>query len=193
LTDENIPVECEYSPRMRAFLGETRRRANAFNRVVNNLTMNRSRSTESSPASLAKSTLVKEPEKIQEFIELRSQGLSFAKISNQIGIAKSTLILWSRQHQHLIQNLRAIEWEDFVDRTLASKQERFKSLSDQLRRLDAELASRDLNSIPTPRLQSMAEQIRRRLDRESTPPQFSAGVELSRDDETRQAIHDWNA
>jgi len=136
---------------------------------------------------------VKEQETIQQFIELRSQGLSFAKISSKLGVAKSTLILWSRQHQHLIQNLRAIEWEDFVAQTLVSKQERFKALSDQLRRLDAEIAARELDSIPTPRLQSMAEQLRRRLDRESAPTQFSVGVELSRDDETRQAIQDWNA
>src|ERR1041385_4593217 len=127
---------------------------------------------------------MKDQETIQQFIELRSQGLSFARIAEKLGVAKSTLILWSRQHQHLIQNLRAIEWEDFVDRTLASKQERLQALSEQLRRLDAELAHRELATIPTHRLQIMAEQIRRRLDRECAPAQFSAAVELSRDDET---------
>jgi hypothetical protein len=62
-----------------------------------------------------------EDQKVQEFIALRSRGLSFGRIAEQLGVAKSTLINWSRQHQHLIQNLRTIEWEDFVDRTLASK------------------------------------------------------------------------
>jgi len=66
-----------------------------------------------------------------------------------LGVAKSTLINWSREHQHLIQNLRAIEWEDFADRTLASKQERLKALAEQLRRLDAELAQRDLALVST--------------------------------------------
>jgi|ERR1041385_638420 transcriptional regulator with XRE-family HTH domain len=136
---------------------------------------------------------MKDQETIQQFIELRSQGLSFARIAEKLGVAKSTLILWSQKHQYLIQNLRAIEWEDFVDRTLASKQERLQSLCEQLRRLDAELARRDLASLPTHRLQSMAEQLRRRIDRECGPTQFSAGMELSRDDETRQAVQDWNA
>jgi transposase-like protein len=136
---------------------------------------------------------MKDQETIQKFIELRSKGVSFARIAEQLGVAKSTLILWSREHQHLIQNLRAIEWEDFVDRTLASKQERLKALSEQLRRLDSELARRDLASVPTNQLQTMAERIRRRLDRECGSTLFSAGVELSREDETRPAIQDWHA
>ena len=136
---------------------------------------------------------MKDQETVQKFIELRSKGVSFQRIADQLGVAKSTLINWSREHQHLIQNLRAIEWEDFVDRTLASRQERLKALSEQLRRLDAELAQRDLASVPTARLQSMAEQLRRRLDRECDLPRFSAGVELSRDDDTRQAVQDWRA
>src|SRR5580765_4405275 len=136
---------------------------------------------------------MKDQETVQKFIELRSRGVSFARIAEQLGDAKSTLILWSREHQHLIQNLRAIEWEEFVDKTLASKHERLKVVSEQLRRLDDELARRDVGSIPTPRLLSMAEQLRRRLDRECTAPQFSAAIELSRDDESRAAIQDWHA
>ena len=136
---------------------------------------------------------MKDQETVQKFIELRSKGTSFQRIAEQLCVAKSTLILWSRQHQHLIQNLRAIEWEDFVDHTLASKQDRLKVLSEQLRRLDTELAQRDLASVPTARLQSMAEQIRRRLDRECGSTLFSADVELCRDDETRQAVQDWHA
>ena len=130
---------------------------------------------------------------VQKFIELRSKGVSYARIAEQLGVAKSTLILWSREKQHLIQNLRAIEWEDFVDRTLASRQETLKTISAQLRRVEAELAQRDLASVPTARLQNMAEQLRRRLDRECAPTLFTAGVELHRDDETRPAIQDWHA
>jgi transposase-like protein len=136
---------------------------------------------------------MKDQETVQKFIELRSRGVSFASIAEQLGVAKSTLINWSREHQHLIQNLRAIEWEDFVDKTLASRQERLKALSEHLRRVDTELAQRDLAAVPTARLQGMAEQLRRRIDRECGSTLFSAGVELYRDDETRQAVQDWHA
>ncbi len=128
---------------------------------------------------------------IQQFIELRSRGVSFARIADELGVSKGTLINWSRQHQHLIQNLRTIEWEQFVEQTLASKQERLKALSEQLRRLDTELARRDLADVSTPRLQNMAEQLRRRIESECGTLLFSAGIELSRDDETRPAIQDW--
>jgi transposase-like protein len=136
---------------------------------------------------------VKDQETVQQFIELRSKGVSFARIAEQLGVAKSTLIKWSREHQHLIQNLRAIEWESFADQTLASKQERVRQVSDALCRIEAELASRDLASIPTPRLLSMAEQLRRRIDRECEIPLFSEAISLSREDETRPAIQDWRA
>jgi hypothetical protein len=86
-----------------------------------------------------------------------------------------------------------MEWEEFVDRTLASRQERLKSLAEQLRRIEAELAGRDLAPVSTPGLQNMAEQLHRRLERECSSVQFSAGVELSRHDETREAIQDWKA
>ncbi len=136
---------------------------------------------------------MKDQETVQKFIELRSRGVSFARIAAQLGVAKSTLVNWSREHQHTIQNLRAIEWEDFVDQTLASKQDRLKALSQQLGRIEAELAQRDLASVPTARLHALAEQLRRRLDRECGVTLFSAGVELCRDDETRQAVQDWHA
>ena len=136
---------------------------------------------------------MKDKETVEKFIELRAQGTSFAAIARELGVAKSTLILWSREHQHLIQNLRAIEWEDFLDRTLASQKERLQAVADQLRRLEAELAARELASVPTASLHAMAEQLRRRLDRAGAPLRFSEGMELSRDDETRPAIQDWLA
>jgi transposase-like protein len=136
---------------------------------------------------------VKDQQTVQQFIELRSKGLSFARIAQQLGVATSTLVNWSREHQHLIHNLRAVDWEEFVGQTIASRQDRLKAISDQLRRLEAELAQRDLASIPTPRLQSMAEQLRKRIDRECDAPLFSAPVEISRDDDTRQAVQDWRA
>jgi orotate phosphoribosyltransferase-like protein len=136
---------------------------------------------------------MKDQDTVQKFIELRSKGMSFARLAEELGVAKSTLILWSQKYQHLIHNLRTIEWEEFVDRTVASKQERLQSLTEQLRRIETELAQRDLTSVSTQALQSMAEQLRRRIERECGPMLFSAGVELSRDDATRDAIQDWKA
>ena len=62
-------------------------------------------------------------------------------IAKQLGVATGTLCNWSREHQHQVQNLRAIEWEEFLDRTLVPKEERVKARNDQLARLQTELAS----------------------------------------------------
>jgi transposase-like protein len=37
------------------------------------------------------------PETRQKFIERRAQGWSFVRISSELGVARSTLIEWSRQ------------------------------------------------------------------------------------------------
>ena len=136
---------------------------------------------------------MKDQETVQKFIELRAQGLSYRAIAQQLNVALGTLVNWSREHQHLVNNLQAIAWEDFLARVLAPKRERVQSLVEQLRRLETELAGRDLAAVPTPRLQGMAEQLRRRLERECGNVQFSAGVQIARDDDTREAVQEWKA
>jgi hypothetical protein len=136
--------------------------------------------------------IVKDQETVQKFIELRARGVSFRAIAKRLGVATGTLCNWSREHQHQVQNLRAIEWEEFLDRTLVPREERVKALTNQLARLEAELAKRDLSSIPTARLHTVTELVRRRLERECGSLQFSASVQLSRDDDTREAITEWN-
>ena len=44
---------------------------------------------------------MKDQQTVQQFIELRARGISFAKIAQQLGVAKSTLVNWSREHRHL--------------------------------------------------------------------------------------------
>ena len=134
---------------------------------------------------------MKDQETVQKFIELRAQGLSYRAIAQQLNVALGTLVNWSREHQHLVNNLQAIEWEEFLARTLVPKQQRVQALVEELRRLETELAGRDLTAVPTPRLQGMVEQLRRRLERECGFLQFSAGVQLSRDDDTREAVQEW--
>ena len=47
----------------------------------------------------------------QRFVQLRSQGCSFARIADELNVSKPTLIKWSRKFQYEIQNLRAVELE----------------------------------------------------------------------------------
>jgi orotate phosphoribosyltransferase-like protein len=87
---------------------------------------------------------------VLRFIELRSQGWPFSKIAAELNVSKPTLINWSRKHQFQIQNLRAVELEALADKWLSSVSDRVNSLGEQLTKVEAELATRDVKDLSTP-------------------------------------------
>lgn len=87
-----------------------------------------------------------------DFIRLRAQGLSFRKISEHLGIAKSTLFEWSKELAVRISNQRTVEFEALCEEYLVCKQHRVKVLATQLNQVMQEILNRDLSSIPTWRL-----------------------------------------
>ena len=61
---------------------------------------------------------MKDNETKDRFIELRSQGLPFAKIAAELNVSKTALINWERDFKEEIDNLRAIELEAMYDKVL---------------------------------------------------------------------------
>ena len=129
---------------------------------------------------------------VQRFIELRVQGWVFTRIAQELGVARSILIDWSRKHQHTIANLTAIERENRLHEHLASSEERMRKLAEQLRAAEAELAKRDLATLSTGRLLSYVESLRRQLRREAGPMQFVSAVDNIPEDEYADRIQVWN-
>jgi hypothetical protein len=128
---------------------------------------------------------------IDRFIFLRAQGRTFSKIMTELNVSKPTLIQWSRKYQFQIQNLRAIDLEALREKWLASTAERVNALGERLRQVEAELAKRDIASVSTARLFSMAESLRRQIERETGPMQFSAPVAEIPNDEYHEQVQDW--
>jgi len=95
---------------------------------------------------------MKNVNKKQEFIELRATGLSFSKISEQISVSKPTLIEWSKELELEVSNLKAIAMEALYEEHRLNKEARIKRLSQQLNKLETEIESRSLDSIPTSKL-----------------------------------------
>ncbi|HEX8974354.1 MAG TPA: helix-turn-helix domain-containing protein [Patescibacteria group bacterium] len=87
-----------------------------------------------------------------QFIEMRATGMSFAKISEQLGVSKPTLISWSKDFELDIQNLRTIEQEALREKYLITKEKRIEMLGDSLDKVKQELAKRDLSEVPTEKL-----------------------------------------
>ena len=128
---------------------------------------------------------------VQRFIELRSQGWPFARIAAELNVSKPTLINWSRKHQFQIQNLRAVEMEAMADKWLSSVSERLNSLGEQLQKVEAELATRDIKELSTPQLYLLARRLRRQIEQTAGPLQFTSPLTDIPDDEYHAQVQDW--
>jgi len=128
---------------------------------------------------------------VQRFIELRSQGWPFARIATELNVSKPTLIHWSRKHQFQIQNLRAVELEALADKWLSSVSDRLNSLGEQLQKVEAELATRDIKALSTTQLCSMARNLRRQIQQTAGPVQFASPVREIPEDEYHDQVQDW--
>ena len=128
---------------------------------------------------------------IQRFIELRSQGWPFVRISAELNVSKPTLIKWSRRHQFQIQNLLAIELEAVADKWLCSVSERLNHLGEQLQEVEAELAGRDIKELSTPQLHSLARSLRRQMEQAAGPVRFTSPVREIPDDEYHDQVQHW--
>lgn len=134
---------------------------------------------------------MKDQDTVQRFIELRSQGWTFARLMAELNVTKPTLIAWSRKHQFQIQNLRAIELEALADQWLASVTDRVSALGAQLRKVEAEIATRDIADLSTSHLYSMARSLRSQIEQATGPVQFTSPVAEIPGDEYHDQVQDW--
>lgn len=88
----------------------------------------------------------------EKFIELRAKGKAYAEIAETLGVSKQTLITWGQEFELQIGNLKAIENETLQEQYRISKQQRLKTLGDMAQSIDAELAKRNLDEVPTDKL-----------------------------------------
>jgi len=128
---------------------------------------------------------------VQRFIELRAQGRTYAQLMTELGVSKPTLIAWSRKHQFQIQNLRAIELEALADQWLASVTERVKALGQQLHRVEAELATREVKDLTTAQLYTLARSLRHQIGELTGSVHFTSPVSELPNDEYHDQVQDW--
>ncbi len=88
----------------------------------------------------------------EDFIRLRAQGFSYAKIAERLGVAKSTLANWNADLEAEIASARAMELEALQEEYFLLKEKRISLLGEQLRRLRDELETRDLSEVATEKL-----------------------------------------
>ena len=95
---------------------------------------------------------MKDQETREKFLRLRAQGRSFHSIAEELGVAKQTLVNWSHEMAHELQNLQQVELEALRERYALTERTRIESLGEQLRRTGEEVAKRDLSALTTDQL-----------------------------------------
>ena len=124
---------------------------------------------------------MKNNETKDRFIELRSQGLPFAKIAAELNVSKTALINWEHDFKEEIDNLRAIELEAMYDKYYLSVRKKVEFFGDVLARIQGELETRDLSSISTEKLFAMYAHFYREAERTLPELKFRTDDEIKRD------------
>jgi transposase-like protein len=136
---------------------------------------------------------MKDVETQQRFILMRAQGATYARIAQELGVAKGTLINWSRKFQFEIANQRAIELEALQEQLVGTREARLRALGDQLTIVNEELKKRNIADLSTARLFTLAASLRRQILSETGEPSFAAPVEQIPADEFHEQMQKWAA
>ena len=131
------------------------------------------------------------PETQQKFIELRAREWTYDRIAAELGVAKSTLVEWSRKFRFEINNRLALEVDALRDRVLGSRAARVNTLVQKLARVEDELRKRDLVQVSTARLYSLADSLRRQLERETAAMSLVSPIKDIPNDEYVEQVQEW--
>jgi len=134
---------------------------------------------------------MKDQETVQKFISLRAQGWTYVRLMAELNVSKPTLIDWSRKFQFQIQNLRAIELEALATQWLSSVDDRVSRFGQQLQKVEAELAGREVKDLSTPQLYSLARHLRRQIQEAAGQVRFTSPVAEIPGDEFHDQVQDW--
>jgi transposase len=98
--------------------------------------------------------LGKEEQK-SRFILLRAKGNSYARIAEQLGLSKGTLLNWNAELEAEIAQARSVELEALQEEFFLHKEGRIRLLGEQLKTIQAEIGKRDLSKIKTEKLMEL--------------------------------------
>ncbi|MDJ0288213.1 MULTISPECIES: hypothetical protein [Bacillus] len=116
--------------------------------------------------------------------------------SQQLNVAKSTLIDWSKEFEYEVANLKAIELESLQEQYYISKKARIEIIGDQTKKLKEELMQRDLKDISTEKLYDIFLKYMQWLKQEEVEPFFQRQKEDDVEDiinNTLTTVERWKA
>ena len=119
-------------------------------------------------------------------IELRAEGLSYAKIAEALKISKQTALEIVRDNKDEVTSLQAMEMEALFDAEKINLRGRVEQLSTLQARLRDELAKRDLSKIPTDKLIALFIKTNQALKDEVFAPEVKSVAEIQQERNDQQ-------
>ncbi len=95
----------------------------------------------------------------ERFIELRAEGHSFESIAKELGVAKTTLIKWSRDLEKEINNEQYFAYQRLIEQYKITKIERVKITMLQLQKVNDALSQKDFNEMSAKELFNVREKL----------------------------------
>lgn len=111
----------------------------------------------------------------EKFIEMRANGLSYDKISQELTISKPTLLKWGREYHKEIANRLFLDFETILSEYSLKKKTRIESLAIVLHKALEELKARPLEELSTKDLLSFIHQLDSKMRQEVATLQYFTG------------------
>ncbi len=129
-------------------------------------------------------------DKKRRILELRATGLSYAKISKEVGVAKQTAINVCKAQEEEIATLEALNMEELYEQHRITKRERIAAHASLLARIRTEIEGRDFTDVSTDKLVDLYLKTSASLSGEIVEPTFQTSEEQERDRQERRLIND---
>lgn len=129
-------------------------------------------------------------DKKRRILELRATGLSYAKISEEVGVAKQTAINVCKAQEEEIATLEALNMEELYEQHRITKRERIAAHASLLARIRTEIEGRDFTDVSTDKLIDLYLKTSASLSGEMVEPTFQTSEEQERDRQERRLIND---
>jgi hypothetical protein len=88
----------------------------------------------------------------EQFLLLRSQGLSYSVIASRLNISKKTCVSWGKEYAEDISRMKQERLNALYETYSMSKEARIRKLGEALSKIDSALENADLESVPPEKL-----------------------------------------
>ena len=126
---------------------------------------------------------MKTQDEVREFIQLRSEGLSFERIARRLWISRSTLVRWSKKYESEISALKAGRLEALREQYCLSVEKKVKMWGKIVEQVRQELDGRSLRIVTSERLLDMLIKAQSKLEQSFVEPELNSSVDVKKEEE----------